>query len=332
MNASHFEKEVFMRNKFVFFSSIVALTCVISGCGVNVSRNAISEELQDSRKILGVIGGTEAQSSDDISRHVVLIRIEERLPNNQTEITSATGVIISNRFIVTAAHTFANIKIKSGSQEAGPKAYMSFGIEPGSSLKQEFFASDFLNKSAAELSDPAYLMNPNNMDYVFIRIPSGIPQGFSKIGLIGNKNDINVGDKIKLAGYGQTNNQVWDYKLRTLNLNVSATDVNAAVLTPVPNLNANARTYFLEMATTGSQRASHGDSGGPLYYEIHENGKTQLALAGIHTNHKAYNSTTSNCRQQESELCKVADYGLRVDAFFEDSLKTARLLANPSNG
>jgi hypothetical protein len=128
--------------------------------------------------------------------------------------------------------------------------------------------------------------------------------------LINDKKFIKNGDKIKVAGYGLTSNDVNDFTLRTLDMDVSSTDSNQSRMPVSKILNSSARNYFLESITNGSHRPSSGDSGGPVYYEFREDGQVKFELAAIHTNAQYFNPNSS-CRVEDSESCQLADYGLQ---------------------
>jgi V8-like Glu-specific endopeptidase len=296
-----------MRNKFCFLPSVIVFALALAACGVKVSPNAISAKIEEQKNLLGIVGGQRAQENDEISKHVVLITIEQPLADNNVKVQVGTGVIISNRFIVTAAHVFENMKIKSGPQDSGRTAYLNFGLARKAGSRQEFFARDFINKSAVDLSDPNYLDRPGASDYVFIRIPNGLPPGYSKMAVMTDKNDLEHGKRIKTAGYGETNN------------GVSMMPVGRIV-------NSFGLNYFLESITVGSHRTGDGDSGGPVYYESQEGGRSHLVLAGIHSSAQFFDSY-STCSSHDSDSCKVANYNLRADAFLDEAIRIAKSLS-----
>jgi hypothetical protein len=315
-----------MRNKFCFLPSVIVFALALAACGVKVSPNAISAKIEEQKNLLGIVGGQRAQENDEISKHVVLITIEQPLADNNVKVQVGTGVIISNRFIVTAAHVFENMKIKSGPQDSGRTAYLNFGLARKAGSRQEFFARDFINKSAVDLSDPNYLDRPGASDYVFIRIPNGLPPGYSKMAVMTDKNDLEHGKRIKTAGYGETNNGVSDLTLRTLDLTVGSTDSNHPMMPVGRIVNSFGLNYFLESITVGSHRTGDGDSGGPVYYESQEGGRSHLVLAGIHSSAQFFDSY-STCSSHDSDSCKVANYNLRADAFLDEAIRIAKSLS-----
>ncbi len=328
MSVSQFEKEKYMKRISYRLAWALLLVAISSSCGLKVSYNAISTKIEDQQKLLGVVGGTEANANDEISKHVVSIIIEEPRADGGMLKHSGTGVIISNHFIITAAHIFRNLKIKTGPQSSGMTAYMNFGLSPRTSIRQDFYARDFLNRTANEVSDPAYLDDPTHSDYVLIRLSNGVPAGFSKMGVINELNFIKAGDQVKLAGFGKTNGEVFDYTLRILDVTITATDVSKATRLPIGVTSQSDQAYFLEIASLGSHRLAPGDSGGPIFYERVVDGRTEIALAGIQTQIAKYNTAQSNCSNIESDACLYANYGLRFEAFHDEAFRTGHALAH----
>lgn len=54
----------------------------------------------------GIINGTDVSSSDDLSKHIVALRMEEKQADGSLRFYKGTGVLITDRIILTAGHNF----------------------------------------------------------------------------------------------------------------------------------------------------------------------------------------------------------------------------------
>ena len=304
-----------MTNKFCKFLGFVALAVNFSSC---TSQNVDS---QNRGLLQGIIGGkTDAQTNGSvekkqfnaISKHVAMIALEEISPSGRKVVEKASAVILNDNFVVTSAHIFEGFKFDSSHQ-----GVIFFGASGDwqKRQRQEFSKNDILNRNADELTRKGWSLDQGNKDYVFIRIKNGLPSGFSKIAMMNDYEFFKNNKNYRFAGFGRSENGVDDSLMRTLDLTLSRYNSNQASdkFSPIPNiLGVEDRNYFLEFYGDARASISLGDSGGAVYFEgTDEQGAPMAFLAGIITGYQSYGQL-------------VADYCLRVDAFYNDAIATSR--------
>ena len=288
----------------------------------------------------GIIGGkTEIQSRqsgllekkrfDAISNRMVMVMLEEVNPNGNTVLMTASGVILSESFIITSAHIFKGFKFDTS--HIGVLFFGASGTWQDRP-RMEFSKSDILNKTSREVDEmatPDWAKQAGHKDYVLIRINDGLPAGFQNIRMINDIGFFKQGDPYRVAGFGQSEAVKLDYQLRTLDLTLSRSNLNqVSSKFPFPiNLGVETEKFFLELNANAANTWRGGDSGGAVYYEhTNASGNIEVYLAGIITSHYDYGSS-ADCANHLSS-CAVAGYALRADAFYDDAMATARRIAN----
>ena len=189
-----------------------------------------------------------------------------------------------------------------------------------------------MNRSISEveqLSQKNWSLREGNKDYVLLRLRSGLPPGYSVIKMITDIKFFKTGATYRASGFGHSENNTNDHLLRTVDLFLSRSNSNeSSSYMPISDkLGVEDKKFFLEFEGSRAARISNGDSGGALFFEgIGSDGKPLAFLAAIITGVKTY-SVNTNCTNKAS-ICGVADYGLRVDAFHDDVIRTATNIIN----
>ncbi len=308
--------------------SIFVLAKFLLSCAPNQTLNALAQKEGLLTAISGGRTSIENQQSgsldkkrfDSIAKHTVLVTIQDK-SENVVEISS--GVILNESFIVTSAHLFEKYKLDG---DYSGTIYFGSSGNFSDRAQQKFSKNEFLLPKPDQIDNisntPNWSMLPGNKDFVFIRLNQGLPKGFEKIIMINDNSFFKAGDSYHAAGFGYSENDRFDYQLRNVDIILSRSNTKqpSKFKEISSSLGVEDLNYFLEFSATAAATVLHGDSGGPIYYEYTDgNGKIVCYLAGIITAHQ---EPSLNCKNDPSS-CSIADYALRVDAFYNDAISVA---------
>ncbi len=201
-----------------------------------------------------IVGGEAVQAVDPIASSTVMI-IDITVPA-----VICTGTIIAEDMILTAAHC---------TREKAEELAVGFGLELPTEKNSE--AIIHLRKVVAGMNHPLWpeingtsknAQEKNWGDISILKITGGLPDGFKPIKLLTDKNQLQKGQKVTLAGYGLTSLIFGPrFAERLMKTEVELTDENFS----------ETEVLFAQYKGRG---ACKGDSGGPAY--VHINGETFL--------------------------------------------------------
>lgn len=189
----------------------------------------------------GIIGGTDATGNEDFSKTIVALY-------NITQGSLCTASIISEQFLVTAAHCVdapaSGLRVVFGTDIQKPGAIQEVVSYQTSPL--------WATRSNEDL---------NAGDIAVVRFAGGLPAGYRPAQILANESALQTGTTVMLAGYGISDG-VKDTGAGTLRF----------VETTIANPNFSESEMLIEQRH--GKGACHGDSGGPAYVKV--NGQWML--------------------------------------------------------
>lgn len=256
-----------------------------------------------------VINGRQVSVEEPVAGNTVLIACLGKIGAAERVLFTSSGVIVNKNFILTAAHTFFYCQHPvSGRSARKVRWEMRFGIDgkEAAPVIVPFSRADLLNRQAGRFRQLLAVKHPRFRDYVFIRIPGGVPPHFSPMKFHADPTRIPLGEPVFVSGYGIVGKNRNDLRLRTAQLNLTSTQSTHPGIMPLaPSTNRYDRRFYLD-AYSASQHPCFGDSGAPIY--VLENGNA--LLIGIQT-------------QIQSNLtgrgyCDAPVIGLRADGYADE--------------
>ena len=222
---------------------------------------------------------------------------------------TASGVITGDRFILTAAHTFSYCQRPVyGRVPRDLRWEMRFGTgaNDAAPISVRFSQNDLLNRQTDASRALLLLKDPAFRDYVFIRVPGGLPHNFAPMALHPDPASIPLGAPVFISGYGIVGKGLNDLKLRTAQLNLTSMQSATPGIAPLaPSTNPYDRRFYLD-AYSASEHPCFGDSGAPIY--VMEHGKP--LLIGIQTQIQTNLSGRA--------YCDAPVIGLRGDGYIDE--------------
>lgn len=259
-----------------------------------------------------VINGRPVATDEPVAGNTVLIACIGKVGKTSAAervLFTSSGVIANDRFILTAAHTFSYCQRPvAGRLPRELRWEMRFGIDTKDTapISVRFSLNDLLNRQTDESKALLLLKNPAFRDYVFIRIPGGLPHHFAPMALHPDPASIPLGEPIFISGYGIVGKDQNDFKLRTARLNLTSMQSTTPGIAPLaPSTNPYDRRFYLD-AYSASEHPCFGDSGAPIY--VVEHGKA--LLIGIQT--QIQTNLTGRA------YCDAPVIGLRGDGYIDE--------------
>jgi secreted trypsin-like serine protease len=241
-----------------------------------------------------IIGGKEIDNSDTLSSHVVAMQMEEKQPDGTIVYYKGTGVLVSDRVIMTAGHNFFYIS-RTDSGEAifstSPKwGKASTGEKRIRVKRAEVYPKFIQNKTGTE------------DDLALILLQSPVPENYTALPLA-DLQSIPLTTKTSgmVLGYGQSkefehHSSDNDFRLRKATLNfVRYSD-------SPPN---QSKKIWFDQSENGF---CAGDSGGPILISKYGN----LTIYGIAT-HTGFNTKGKMSCLTEGAFTNIAHYRDWID-------------------
>lgn len=213
------------------------------GCGQQ-QRGALQADQNDA----GIIGGKPVASGSSVAATTVGLY-------DVSLGASCTASILSDKFLLTAAHCVSGSKAKDLRVIFGLKMFAK-----GNVVKQVSgfkFHKRWLTAGSGELKDLG--------DIAIVKFAGGLPKGYRAANVLTDASVIKNGAKVGLAGYGHTNGIK---KTGSGELRYVTVTIDDAAFSPTEVM----------LDQTKGKGACQGDSGGPAYI-ADANGK--VALFGI---------------------------------------------------
>lgn len=254
----------------------LVLSLLLSACAENNFSNNVATESD-----AAIVGGDKVSSSDPIAARTVFLR-------DTAKKQSCSGIIISSRLILTAAHCV--FKAKPSDIE------VRFGLTGRDTVKTA--------KQIAVHDHYVQLTLLKNMnDVALIQLPSAIPSNYRIASILEDFSILKPGTTVTTAGYGYSNAR-WEIGVGTLrktNLRIAAEPFSETTVA-IDQLNTD----------TG---VCHGDSGGPALVQTNQG----LKVFGV------ANRITGKDKRL-TKLCKGTSVYTRIDIYMPWILEKAALL------
>lgn len=232
--------------------TVLTLAACSADRGTSLENSEISEHVKGCQsEAQGIVNGTEINAPDPDSKRAVLLLIQ----SGET-ITSCTGVVISNRVILTAGHCV------KGAKKTGIIAVFNTEMtcSPGFNASKSITSVDILTHEDYKGDSRA------KDDLAMVKLESPIPASYRPQELYDGQSPLSS-DDVLMIGYGITS----EGKSDSLRLRKTIKSFKNEAAQKDQNIGFDQRTASGGVCT--------GDSGGPVYVQV----GGQFKLIGVNS-------------------------------------------------
>lgn len=200
----------------------------------------------------GIIGGSIVSKDSQIARMAVYIGVAFFNNGKSVAENNCTGVLVSSKVVLTAAHCFFNNDIEFDSK----KVYVAFG----SDLKQSSDLVVWFAQDAFMHPEYKYLQKGSNrVDLAVVVLPKSAPMPFAPAKILQDFSKLSESLSVTVAGYGLVS---LFPKVPSANLKSTASKI------------LEIRKDMMVIGAEVDNGTCQGDSGGPVFADI--DGRLQL--------------------------------------------------------